>query len=81
MYPVSGSTSFSAASSTFARARDRGQLLQVELCVSGNDGEEMLAIVRVRDQRLEDLLRGQADLARDGDRGEVVGSTSYARIS
>ncbi len=73
MYPVRGSTSLREASSTFFAFAARRQLFQVEFGVAGDDGEEMLACVGVGEESFEDLFRGETDLARDGDGGEIVG--------
>jgi hypothetical protein len=57
----------------FAGAGDGGELLEIELLVAGDDGEEVVVSRGTREQCLEDLFGGKADLASDGDRGEVVG--------
>ena len=55
-----------------------GELLEVEFGVAGDDGEEVSGVagaagLAVEEQSLEDLFGREADLARDGDGGEVVG--------
>jgi hypothetical protein len=59
-----------------ARAGDGGEFLQIELGISRHDGEEMFAVVRAGDQRLEDLLGGRPILRATEIAVRSSGSTS-----
>jgi hypothetical protein len=43
-----------------ARAGDGSEFLEIKFRIAGNDGKEMLTLVRARDERFENLLGRQA---------------------